>query len=104
MVVTHDGCSAGKTGGDQESIYEQKKSVFKLYMRIWVTAVRQVRSQCEKNENRPVELKHIGLFFKRKGDSLYTFVPNDELLNDARLHLADINTENAPALPAEVKL
>jgi hypothetical protein len=49
-----------------------------------------------------VELKHIGLFFKRKGDSLYTFVPNDDLLNDARLRLVDINTENTPALPAEV--
>jgi hypothetical protein len=49
-----------------------------------------------------VELKHIGLFFKRKGDSLYTFVPNDDLLNDARLRLAEINTENTPALPAEV--
>ena len=49
-----------------------------------------------------MELKHIGLFFKRKGDSLYTFVPNDDLLNDARLRLADINTENTPALPAEV--
>jgi hypothetical protein len=49
-----------------------------------------------------VELKHIGLFFKRKGDSLYTFVPNDDLLNDARLRLVDINTENTPALPAEI--
>jgi hypothetical protein len=96
--------SQGKGTADQESVYEQKKSVFKLYMRIWVTTVRQVRNQCEKNENRPVELKNIGLFFKRKGDSLYTFVPNDDLLNDARLRLAEINTENAPALPAEVNI
>ena len=50
-----------------------------------------------------MELKHLGLFYKRKGDSLYTFIPNDELLNDARLRLAEINTENAPTVPAEVR-
>jgi hypothetical protein len=37
-------------------------------MRIWITAVRHVRQQCEKNEGKAVELRHIGLFFKRKGD------------------------------------
>jgi hypothetical protein len=73
-------------------------------MRIWITAARQVRQQCEKNEGKAVELRHIGLFFKRKGDSKYGYVPNEDLLNEGRLRLAEVNSENFPALPADVRL
>jgi hypothetical protein len=72
-------------------------------MRIWITAARHVRTQCEKNEGKAVELKHIGLFFKRKNENKYGYVPNSELLEDGRLHIADINHENYPTLPAEVR-
>lgn len=43
------------------------------------------------------------MFYKHKGDTTYTYVPNDELLNDGRLRLAEINAENSPAVPAEVR-
>lgn len=78
---------------DKEDLHDQKKQVFKLYMRIWITAARQIKSQCEKQEGRPVELKHIGIFIKSKGDN-YTYVPNEELLADGRLKLATVNNEN----------
>ena len=72
-------------------------------MRIWITAARHVRTQCERNEGKAVELKHIGLFFKRKGENKYGYVPNNDLLEEGRLHLAEVNYENYPTLPADVR-
>ena len=89
---------------DQSSLHEQKKTVFKLYMRIWITASRQVRTLCEKNEGRPVELKHIGFFYKKKDQNFFSFVPNSDLTYDAKLRIAEHNAENQPVLPAEVRV
>jgi hypothetical protein len=72
-------------------------------MRIWITAARHVRTQCERNEGKAVELKQIGLFFKRKGENKYGYVPNNDLLEEGRLHLAEVNYENYPTLPADVR-
>lgn len=41
-----------------------------------------------------MELKHIGIFIKNKGNNYYTYVPNEELLADGRLKLATVNNEN----------
>jgi hypothetical protein len=72
-------------------------------MRIWITASRQIRTLCEKHDWRPFELKHIGSFFKPKGESYYCFVPNEDFISDGKLHLSDINNENQKRLPSEVR-
>ena len=75
-----------------ENLHDEKKELFKLYMRIWVCCMRQVRGHCERFERRPIEIKHLGLVFKDKG--ITTFVPLPELLADAKLHLSEPNDEN----------
>jgi hypothetical protein len=102
-IISDDKPYRTKNESDSAAIHEQKKSVFKLYMRIWITAARHVRTQCERNEGKAVELKHIGLFFKRKGENKYGYVPNNDLLEEGRLHLAEVNYENYPTLPADVR-
>jgi hypothetical protein len=49
-----------------------------------------------------MELRHIGLFYKARDTNLYTFVPNEDLLLDGKLHLASTNVENQPLLPKDV--
>jgi hypothetical protein len=49
-----------------------------------------------------MELKHIGLFYKAKDQNLYTFVPNEELMFDAKLHIGTVNSENQQTLPRDV--
>lgn len=51
-----------------------------------------------------MELKHIGLFYKGKDSNLFTFVPNEDLLLDAKLHLSGNAAENQPFLPRDVRL
>lgn len=65
--------------------------------------MRQVRAYCEKFESRPIEVKHIGLFYKAKGSQSFTFVPNEEFLLDCKLRLAENNDENQTNLPGEVR-
>ena len=84
-----------------ENLLDEKKELFKLYMRIWVCCMRQVRGHCERFERRPIEIKHIGLVFKDKG--ITTFVPLPELLADAKIHIGEPNDENQPTLPTKVK-
>jgi hypothetical protein len=36
--------SVDRTPEENLAIHEQKKAIFKLYMRIWITCVRQVRN------------------------------------------------------------
>ena len=57
---------------------------------------------CDKQEGRPIELKHIGVFYKVKDSDLYTFIPNEELMLDGKLHIANLNNENHNFLPSDV--
>lgn len=73
-------------------------------MRIWITCMRQIRNHCDRFEGRPIELKHIGLFYKINKDvSQYSYIPNEDLLLDGRLRLAQENDENKVSMPKEVR-
>lgn len=81
--------SEGTDNEEVQVIQLQKKTVFKLYMRIWITCMRQIRNHCDRFEGRPIELKHIGLFYKlHKEGSQYSYIPNEDLLLDGRLRLS----------------
>lgn len=88
----------------QESMFKQKKTVFKLYMRIWITCVRQIRNMCEKHEGKPVELRHIGVFFKPSDSNNFAFVPNEDLLYDAKIRVGTENEENFKKVPSYVRI
>lgn len=65
--------------------------------------MRQVRQHCERFDGRPIELKHIGLFYKANRDTAkFTFIPNEDFLLDGKLKLGSDNAENKLVMPKEI--
>lgn len=59
---------------------------------------------CEKHEGKPVELRHIGVFFKPSDSNNFAFVPNEDLLYDAKIRVGTENEENFKKVPSYVRI
>ena len=81
-----------------ENLAEEKKDLFKLYMRIWVSCMRQVRGHCERFDSRPIEIRGLGHVFKDHKTQVTTFVPATALLEDAKVHIGEADSENQASL------
>lgn len=92
----------GKDTPLSENLLDEKKELFKLYMRIWVSCMRQVRGHCERFDCRPIEIRGVGHVYKDHKSQVTTFVPAKALLDDAKVHIAEADSENQPSLSAKV--
>lgn len=77
-----------------ENLVEEKKELFKLYMRIWVSCMRQVRGHCERFDSRPIEIRGLGHVYKDHKTQVTTFVPAKTLIEEAKVHIGEIDSEN----------
>jgi hypothetical protein len=89
-------------GALSDNLQDEKKELFKLYMRIWVSCMRQVRGHCERFDSRPIEIRGIGHVYKDHKSQVTTFVPAKALLEDAKVHIGEADSENQASLSVKV--